>query len=806
MNKESRIENQLDSIIDGTTYRERPRSRIEQQIQEIIDKGIGGGGGSSITVDSVLSTTSENPVQNKVITAKINEIEGNILPEVTIDTELSETSENPVQNKVITAKIKEVEESIPEDITVDNALSETSENPVQNKVITTELASKAPTNSPTFTGTPEAPTADIQSNTDQLATTAFVKAVVNALVNGAPETLDTLKELADAIQNNEDVIDALNAAIGDKADKDNVVNKITGGLKTPVGNKIYYNGDVDLTPNEIAAGIVGWVQNIIKESDGTLAKILATSERDSLRLFISDINNDIEKIIGFLNEKASKTDIPDTSNFLSTKKGGTVNNTFIVNKVSSTTPTNLKEIMVESDGKVAFLGTVSGVNNALMHLDATIPSAKTITMKNANYLILPNNVEGPPSVTLNIDGAGGGVHLEHKSHSSNPNAGLWVTETGVVINSADGLMDTSERNHNFTAASFNQSNHRIRLYTPDINIGPDGDFFIQAYFGNDSVSNSMYKNIKIRGALDSSITMEGVNDPKTIFGQRNGNFVFRNFDFAGRNADITNTLGYSDTIATINKDGTLMLFTDYDNEDTSYDVKLSGYDGLIFGDYTKSYIAYRGHEIVFNNYINNVTRLAKINMYIQNGNTFQFFASGTSLVETKNLGNSSYKWTNIYATNGTIQTSDRNEKNTIHDLTIEEAEALIYGASPKTYRMNSGTSNRIHWGLISQDVEEQLKELGWSSLDFAGFIKSPKEIIITEDENGKPLREPITQTIEGEYTYSLRYDEYVAPLIKIEQSHNDRLTILETTITKQAQIITDLEARISKLEALLSNS
>lgn len=38
----------------------------------------GGGGGGTIIVDDALSTESENPVQNKVITNKINDIENEI--------------------------------------------------------------------------------------------------------------------------------------------------------------------------------------------------------------------------------------------------------------------------------------------------------------------------------------------------------------------------------------------------------------------------------------------------------------------------------------------------------------------------------------------------------------------------------------------------------------------------------------------------------------------------------------------------------------------------------------------------------
>lgn len=42
---------------------------------------------------------------------------------------------------------------------------------------------------------------------------------VAALVNGAPETMDTLKEVSDALDANKDVVDALNAAIGNKANQ-----------------------------------------------------------------------------------------------------------------------------------------------------------------------------------------------------------------------------------------------------------------------------------------------------------------------------------------------------------------------------------------------------------------------------------------------------------------------------------------------------------------------------------------------------------------------------------------------------------
>lgn len=87
-------------------------------------------------------------------------------------------------------------------ITVDSELSQSSENPVQNKAITTRLAELS---------SEMAEAGDSQK--------LYTDTKVADLINGAPETLDTLKEVADAIQENETVVEALDAAIGNKVDK-----------------------------------------------------------------------------------------------------------------------------------------------------------------------------------------------------------------------------------------------------------------------------------------------------------------------------------------------------------------------------------------------------------------------------------------------------------------------------------------------------------------------------------------------------------------------------------------------------------
>ena len=162
------------------------------------------------------------------------------------------------------------------------------------------------------------------------------------------------------------------------------------------------------------------------------------------------------------------------------------------------------------------------------------------------------------------------------------------------------------------------------------------------------------------------------------------------------------------------------------------------------------------------------------------------------------LGVANQKWRAVFAQNGTIQTSDRNAKHDITDLDPEKITAFIMGLKPSSYVFNDADSGRTHWGLISQDIEELFPQLGMTSMDFAGFIKPPKTEdyyedvpeTVTDEETGEEKtvtrKELKTRTVEGEYIYSLRYDEFIAPLICMVQ--------------KQQKQIENLERRLSALE------
>ncbi|BEA61279.1 phage tail protein [Escherichia coli] len=81
---------------------------------------------------------------------------------------------------------------------------------------------------PTFTGEPKAPTPAAGNNTTRIATTAFVQAAITALINGAPATLDTLKEIAAAINNDPKFSTTINNALSDKQPLDETLTHLSG--------------------------------------------------------------------------------------------------------------------------------------------------------------------------------------------------------------------------------------------------------------------------------------------------------------------------------------------------------------------------------------------------------------------------------------------------------------------------------------------------------------------------------------------------------------------------------------------------
>ena len=100
--------------------------------------------------------------------------------------------------------------------------------PKFSTTINNALALKAPLSSPALTGTPTAPTAAQSANNTQIATTAFVKSAIAAMVGSAPAALDTLNELAAALGNDPNFSTTVLNALAGKQPLDNTLTNLSG--------------------------------------------------------------------------------------------------------------------------------------------------------------------------------------------------------------------------------------------------------------------------------------------------------------------------------------------------------------------------------------------------------------------------------------------------------------------------------------------------------------------------------------------------------------------------------------------------
>jgi len=118
--------------------------------------------------------------------------------------------------------------------------------------------------------------------------------------------------------------------------------------------------------------------------------------------------------------------------------------------------------------------------------------------------------------------------------------------------------------------------------------------------------------------------------------------------------------------------------------------------------------------------------------------------AGNASDNSKDLGALSVRWDDVYATNGTIQTSDRNEKQDIAEL--DEAEKRVAVAAKgliRKYRWKDavaekGDDARIHVGIIAQDLQAAFVAEGLDAGRYAMFISSTwweaDEVIPAVDE------------------------------------------------------------------------
>lgn len=128
------------------------------------------------------------------------------------------------------------------------------------------------------------------------------------------------------------------------------------------------------------------------------------------------------------------------------------------------------------------------------------------------------------------------------------------------------------------------------------------------------------------------------------------------------------------------------------------------------------------------------------------------------------LGAASYPWSDVYANNAVIQTSDLAVKKDV-EYGLNRYDGLFDALRPMSFLFVDGESGRRHLGLGAQDVERAMADSGVSAMEFAGFIKSPRKG-------------------NGGFDYALRYGELIPLCIDQIQRLKGRVEQLERGMAK----------------------
>lgn len=137
-----------------------------------------------------------------------------------------------------------------------------------------------------------------------------------------------------------------------------------------------------------------------------------------------------------------------------------------------------------------------------------------------------------------------------------------------------------------------------------------------------------------------------------------------------------------------------------------------------------------------------------------------------------NLGSSENRWSDIYSQNELSVISDKRLKTDVN-YNLKKYDTFFDMLRPVSFKLQNGTSDRTHIGLISQDVRDAIINSGLSTKDFAGYLKSLK-------------KDDIQNPTEEDFIYGIRYGELhgleiyeIQKLKKENEELKERLNRLE---------------------------
>ncbi|HCO8536421.1 TPA: prophage tail fiber N-terminal domain-containing protein [Escherichia coli] len=189
----------------------------------------------------------------------------------------------------------------------DNDSEELAATPKAVKAVMDETKTKAPLDSPAFTGTPTTPTPPDDAVGLETANAAFVRKLLAALVDSSPEALDTLNELAAALGNDPEFATTIMNALAGKQPLSDVLTAISN-LEERADNLLCFNqdGNASLSP-------------LSEKARSLLAQATVETMRNELELksaAVRDIQTDL------YDSSEGRVALPGAFGYGMTKSGG----------------------------------------------------------------------------------------------------------------------------------------------------------------------------------------------------------------------------------------------------------------------------------------------------------------------------------------------------------------------------------------------------------------------------------------------------------------------------------------------------